>query len=83
VSDYTVVFRTPLRRRSATFAGALWDEPGTSAMSEDCLYLNIWTPTSSPNEKRAVLVYFHGGGGTSGEGSEAIFDGSMMAKKGV
>ena len=63
--------------------GALWDEPGTSAMSEDCLYLNIWTPANSPDEKRAVIVYFHGGGGTSGEGSEAIFDGSMMAKKGV
>lgn len=63
--------------------GALWDEPGTSAMSEDCLYLNVWTPATSRDEKRAVIVYFHGGGGTSGEGSEAIFDGSMMAKKGV
>ena len=63
--------------------GALWDEPGTSAMSEDCLYLNIWTPASAADEKRAVIVFFHGGGGTSGEGSEAIFDGSMMAKKGV
>jgi para-nitrobenzyl esterase len=63
--------------------GALWDEPGTYAMSEDCLYLNIWTPAKSADEKRAVIVFFHGGGGTSGEGSEAIFDGSMMAKKGV
>lgn len=63
--------------------GPLWDEPGTSTMSEDCLYLNVWTPAASPNDKRAVIVYFHGGGGTSGEGSEAIFDGSMIAKKGV
>lgn len=63
--------------------GALWDEPGTSTMSEDCLYLNVWTPAKSADEKRAVIVFFHGGGGTGGEGSEAIFDGSMMAKKGV
>ena len=67
-------------------AWALLARCGTSqdyAMSEDCLYLNIWTPAKSPDEKRAVIVFFHGGGGTSGEGSEAIFDGSMMAKKGV
>jgi para-nitrobenzyl esterase len=63
--------------------GALWSEPRTHAMSEDCLYLNIWTPASSAADKLPVIVFFHGGGGTSGEGSEAIWDGSMMAKKGV
>jgi para-nitrobenzyl esterase len=63
--------------------GALWDEPGTTATSEDCLFLNVWTPAKTPEDKLAVIVFFHGGGGTSGEGSEAIFDGSMMAEKGV
>lgn len=63
--------------------GPLWDEPGTNVISEDCLFLNVWTPAKSPNDKLAVIVFFHGGGGTSGEGSEAIFDGSTMAQKGV
>jgi para-nitrobenzyl esterase len=63
--------------------GGLWDEPGTNVISEDCLFLNVWTPARSATDKLAVIVFFHGGGGTSGEGSEAIFDGSTMAQKGV
>src|SRR5205807_367790 len=66
-----------------TRVGALWDEPGTNAMSEDCLYLNVWTPAASSNDKLPVMVWFHGGGLASGSGSEAHFDGSMLAKKGV
>ena len=63
--------------------GGLWDEPGTSEMSEDCLYLNLWTPASSPDARLPVMVWFHGGGFVSGEASEAVFDGAMLAKKGV
>lgn len=52
-------------------------------ISEDCLYLNIWTGAKSVKEKRPVVVWVHGGGFTSGSGSVPIYDGKAMAKKGV
>jgi para-nitrobenzyl esterase len=52
-------------------------------MSEDCLYLNVWTPAKSPEEKLPVLVYFYGGGYVSGDGSEFRYDGESMARKGI
>ena len=53
----------------------------SNGMSEDCLYLNIWTP----NTKAAlpVLVYFYGGGFVAGDGSEPRYDGESMAKNGI
>ena len=48
-------------------------------MSEDCLYLNVWTPANSANEKLPVLVYFFGGGLQAGDGSEPRYDGESMA----
>ncbi|NIQ12100.1 MAG: carboxylesterase family protein, partial [Gammaproteobacteria bacterium] len=38
-------------------------------ISEDCLYLNLWTAAESSDEKRPVLVYIHGGGFNEGSGS--------------
>ena len=52
-------------------------------MSEDCLYLNIWTPAESPDEKLPVLFYIHGGGFTAGYSYEMEFDGERVARKGV
>jgi len=52
-------------------------------MSEDCLYLNVWTPAKSTKEKLPVLVYFYGGGFMAGDGSEARYDGENMAAKGI
>jgi para-nitrobenzyl esterase len=52
-------------------------------ISEDCLYLNLWTPAISSKEKRAVLVWIYGGGFSSGGSAVPIYDGEAMAKKGI
>ncbi len=52
-------------------------------ISEDCLYLNVWSGAKSNKEKRPVLVYIYGGGFRSGGAACAIYDGEAMAKKGV
>ena len=52
-------------------------------MSEDCLYLNLWTPAKSSREKLPVLVYIFGGGFQNGDGSEPRYDGESMARQGI
>ena len=51
--------------------------------SEDCLYLNVWTPAASAGERLPVMVWIYGGGGTHGSSAEPIYDGNAMAKNGV
>src|SRR5262252_7695907 len=55
----------------------------SNGMTEDCLYLNVWTPAKSPRERLPVLVYFYGGGFVAGDGSEARYQGESMARKGI
>ena len=58
---------------------SLWE--GIGATSEDCLTLNVWTP--GPGEgRRPVLVWFHGGAFLKGAGSQALYDGETLARRG-
>jgi para-nitrobenzyl esterase len=47
--------------------------------SEDCLYLNIWTPSASDHKKRAVMVWIHGGSFVSGSPSYPMYRGERLA----
>ena len=55
----------------------------SDGVSEDCLYLNVWTPAKSANEHLPVLVYFYGGGFIAGDGSEPRYDGESTARHGI
>ena len=67
-------------------------QPGVSAMeggegigdtSEDCLYLNIWSPAKKPPESLPVMVWIHGGAFMTGAGSQPGYNGAKLAGKGV
>ncbi|NVK49441.1 MAG: carboxylesterase family protein [Cyclobacteriaceae bacterium] len=55
----------------------------SNGISEDCLYLNVWTPAKRNESGLPVLVYFYGGGFVAGDGSEPRYDGESMAQKGI
>ncbi|WP_303637366.1 carboxylesterase/lipase family protein [Stenotrophomonas tuberculopleuritidis] len=50
--------------------------------SEDCLFLNVWTPALGDGGRRPVLVYLHGGGFNNGSGSDPLYDGSALCRRG-
>lgn len=61
-------------------SGYVWRR-GEFDVSEDCLYLNVWT--GGARQSSPVMVWFHGGAHTSGQGHAAIFDGTRLAEAGV
>jgi para-nitrobenzyl esterase len=52
-------------------------------VSEDCLYLNVWTPARRPGARLAVMVWFPGGGWTNGSASMPLYWGDQLARRGV
>ena len=55
----------------------------TSGMSEDCLYLNVWTPAKPAIDRIPVLVWIYGGGFSAGATSNPTYSGEKLANRGV
>jgi para-nitrobenzyl esterase len=79
-------------RQATKFSAACMQNPyaegspyrtAAEPMSEDCLYLNVWTGAKSANERRPVMVWIYGGALTRGSASLPTYDGAELAKKGV
>jgi para-nitrobenzyl esterase len=55
---------------------------GAEAASEDCLFLNVWTPALRDGGKRPVMFYIHGGAYSNGSGSSPLYDGVNLCRRG-
>lgn len=74
-----VPFATPGQTVDATAFGLIAPQRGDQKQSEDCLFLNIWTPGGDPRAKRPVMVYFHGGAYSGGTVTDPLNDGARLA----
>lgn len=75
---------SPMQAKPVPFS--MWSEEfliPAEPISEDCLYLNVWTSNKNKKSKQPVLVWIYGGGFSSGGSACPIYDGEALAKKGV
>jgi para-nitrobenzyl esterase len=80
-------------RQTKDFANACWQTPYPAAaaiyqaklppLSEDCLYLNVWTSAKSNKDHLPVMVWIHGGGFTRGTSGIQAYDGENLSRKGA
>src|SRR5271170_1107866 len=76
--------------REATAYGAACEQPAQgwndsllASMNEDCLYLNVWTPAIGPKGRLPVMVWIHGGAFVGGAGTDPLFAGEELIRRGV
>ncbi|WEK46049.1 MAG: carboxylesterase family protein [Candidatus Andeanibacterium colombiense] len=76
-------------KRTVAFGPACMQGPilaqmgSTAPASEDCLYLDVWTPAHAPGDRLPVIAWIYGGGFNSGATSVPLYDGANFAKQGV
>ena len=61
----------------------MWNAAPAANSSEDCLYINVWTPRPDSSAHLPVMVWIHGGGFTGGAGNESLFNGESFVARGV
>jgi para-nitrobenzyl esterase len=83
VRDATRFGPSPMQRVHGDFLPWTREYLVQNEVSEDCLYLNVWTPRADASAKLPVLVYIPGGAFTEGSGEVPIYEGTHLAQKGV
>ena len=81
VRDATAAGSACMQRAIPAEVGRFYN-PGVDRMSEDCLYLNVWS-AAGPDDRAPVLVWIHGGGLSIGNGADITYDGTRLAQRGV
>jgi para-nitrobenzyl esterase len=83
VDRFGSVCQQPLASRDAIMGLFSFADPPECGMSEDCLYLNVWTGARSLEERLPVIVWIYGGGHRVGGGSHPVSWGTSLARRGA